>query len=138
MKCNHDLHLGDPIVDPDWIVQFETWMERRGRAGQTRNQYRSALCQMFKLAMAPAWRKKTGVTVNPFLGIQRDRGVSRQTVMTVDDVRALIAAASYHVRLAVAIGALAPKLRLANILALRWREHVEPRPALDYGGELYT
>ena len=34
--------------------------------------------------------------------------------------------ASYHVRLAVAIAALAPKLRLANVLALTWKEHVDP------------
>ena len=25
----HDLHLGDPIVDPDWIVQFESWINPR-------------------------------------------------------------------------------------------------------------
>jgi hypothetical protein len=30
------------------------------------------------------------------------------------------------VRLAVAIAALAPKLRLANVLALTWKEHVDP------------
>jgi hypothetical protein len=34
--------------------------------------------------------------------------------------------ASYHVRLAVAIAALAPKLRLASVLALTWQEHLDP------------
>ena len=32
---------------------------------------------------------------------------------------------SYHVRLAVAIAALAPKLRLASVLALTWSENID-------------
>jgi hypothetical protein len=35
------------------------------------------------------------------------------------------AAASYHVRLAVAIAALAPKLRCASLLALTWSENID-------------
>lgn len=45
--------------------------------------------------------------------------------MTPDELRAFLAVASYHVRLSVAIGALAPKLRLGNILALRWDQHLD-------------
>ena len=42
------------------------------------------------------------------------------------DLRSWLTHASYHVRLAVAIAALAPKLRLANVLALTWQEHLDP------------
>jgi integrase len=122
----HDLRLIDPIRDPDWIVQFEEWMKRRGVAGQTRDQYRSTLSQMYKLAHQPAWRKHTGVQANPFLGIYRDGSRTRDVTIAPDDLRRLLEHASYHVRLAVAIGALAPKLRLANILALRWSVHLDP------------
>lgn len=100
-------------------------MEERGRSGQTKNQYRSVVSQMFRLAASPAYRKRTGILANPFAGIVRDRTVERTTTVTVDELRRWLAHASYHVRLAVAIAALAPKLRLANILGLRWREHLD-------------
>ena len=138
----HDLRLGDPIVDPRWIVRFEEWLEvlprwrhRRGhglevvagvgRSGQTRNQYRSLLVQMFALAMRPAWRGQTGIANNPFVGIARDTPGRRTVALEREELRHLIRCASYHVRLCLAIGALAPKLRLGNILALRWAEHVD-------------
>jgi integrase len=121
----HDLLLTDPITEPDWLVQFEDWIEARGRAGQTNNQYRSTMSQLYRLALQPKWRKKTGVAINPFLGIYRDRTGRREVAITPDDLRRLLQHASYHVRLALAIGALAPKLRLGNILALRWAVHLD-------------
>jgi len=46
--------------------------------------------------------------------------------ISVEDLRGWLKNASYHIRLAVAIAALAPKLRLANVLALTWQEHIDP------------
>lgn len=122
----HNLRLADPIADPEWIEKFERWMETRRISGSTKNSYRSALCGMYKLAMRPAWRKRTNVTANPFAGIERDAGRSRSVTVTVEELQAWIVAASVHVRLALAIAALAPKLRKASILALRWDRHFDP------------
>ena len=123
----HDLRLADPIVDPSWIVRFEEWMDtrrvrttRQPLSGQTRNQYRSTMRQMYVLALRPERQKQTRIDKNPFDNVARSRPGHRLVTLTVDEMRAWVAAASYHVRLAVAIAALAPKLRLGNILALRW------------------
>jgi integrase len=121
----HDLRLIDPIADPMWILKFEDWMAARKVAGQTKNQYRSTLSQLYALALQPAYRKVTGVAVNPFIGVPRDRGGERTSTITIEQLRAWLQHASYHVRLAVAIAALAPKLRLANILALEWGTHID-------------
>jgi hypothetical protein len=121
----HDLRLGDPITDPSWIVRFEEWMDARGVAGQTKNQYRSTIRQMYQLALQPKWRVKTGVQTNPMDGIYRDRPGAREVTVTPEELRAILQHASYHLRLALAIGALAPKLRLGNILALEWGVHVD-------------
>lgn len=121
----HDLRLGDLIVDADWIVKFEDWMEVRGIAGATRNTYRSALSMMYKLANRPKWRKKTHITVNPIEGTERDPIVSRQATVEVDQLQAWILQSAPHIRIALAIGALAPKLRLASILALRWEKNFD-------------
>lgn len=121
----HDLRLLDPILEPIWIERFEAWMAARGQSGQTRNQYRSVMSQMYKLAMAPAYRTMTGVQLNPFAGVPRDRSVERTVTLTLPELRAWIQHASYHIRLAIAIAALAPKLRLRNVLDLRWGEHID-------------
>lgn len=121
----HDLRLADPIMDPRWIQRFEDWMDAKGWAGQTKNQYRSVMSQMYVLAISHLWRAQTRVLTNPFAGLARDRGVGREVTMTPEDVRAFLEVASYHVRLAVAIGALAPKLRLSNILKLQWKHHFD-------------
>jgi integrase len=121
----HDLHLADPVIDPYWVIRFEEWMAARALSGQTRNQYRSTLSQLFELAMQPAYRTRTGIMMNPFRGIRRDRPRKRVAIVSVDELRAWIAHASYHVRLAMAIAALAPTLRVGNILALQWRQHVD-------------
>lgn len=80
---------------------------------------------MFHLALLPEHRTETGVTVNPFVGIARDRPRRRTLALNRDQVRALITHAAPHLGLAIAIGALAPKLRLGNILALQWRTHLD-------------
>lgn len=136
----HDLHLGDVVADPYWVIRFERWM--RGRvvtiptkpgapaktrpiSGQTKNQYRSVMSQIFELARSPAFRQHTRITTNPFAGLKRDRRRGRTAVITAAELLAILRQASYHVRLALAIGALAPKLRLGNILALRWDKHLD-------------
>jgi hypothetical protein len=136
----HDLRLGDLITEPRWLDDFEDWMTRRGAlrtikgghrvragelAGSTRNHYRSTLSGMFRVAMLPRYRKVTGVTTNPLIGVPRDRRVRRATNVEPPELLRWIAVASYHVRLAMAIAALAPKLRVENVLALEWAKHVD-------------
>jgi integrase len=121
----HNLRLADPILEPEWIERFETWMAERKLSGSSKNTYRSAVSGMYRLAMRPAWRKRTNITSNPMIGAERDRGRSRKATITVEELRAWIAAAPTHVGLALVIGALAPKLRKASILALRWDKNFD-------------
>lgn len=121
----HDLRLADPILEPAWLERFEQWMEARGIAGGTKNTYRSALSGLFRLAMRPSWRKQTQIQINPVAGVERDRPRSRLATLTVEQLQAWIRAAAPHVRVALAIGALAPKLRQASILHLRWETHFD-------------
>jgi hypothetical protein len=51
--------------------------------------------------------------------------MERTVTVTVEELREWLAAASCHIRLAVAIAALAPKLRLASVLALTWSENID-------------
>jgi integrase len=120
----HDLRLCDPIDTPAYLLQFEAWMQTRGVAGATRNRYRTAMSRLYQVAMRPQHRAATGVTMNPFRAIERDREQRRTVTFTVEQLRAVMEAAPAHLRLAIAIAALAPKLRLGNILALRWDTHV--------------
>jgi integrase len=108
-----------------WIERFEAWMRSRGSSPQTRNHYRSVLRGLYKTALLPAYRAASGVTVNPFRDIPRETVVERTVTISLADLRGWLTQASYHVRLAVAIAALAPKLRLANVLALTWQEHLD-------------
>ena len=117
----HDLRLQDPIDDAGWILKFEEWMKRRDIAGATKNRYRSAASRLYWFAMLPERRMASGITLNPFRGIQRDREFPRDVIMTAAQIRAIMGYAPYHLRLAIVIGALAPKLRLANILQLKWK-----------------
>lgn len=121
----HDLTLRDPIDDPMWLLKFEDWMTAKDIAGQTKNQYRSTLSRMYAVGLQPAFRKRTAVMMNPFVGVPRDRGGERTITVTVEELQRWLAHASHHTRVAVAIAALAPKLRLANILALRWDTHID-------------
>jgi hypothetical protein len=79
---------------------------------------------MFNTALLPAYRAASGITINPFRDVARDSVMERTVTVTVEELRKWLAAASYQIRLAVAIAALAPKLRLARVLALTWSENV--------------
>lgn len=126
----HDLRLGDVIADPEWLERFEQWMDqRRGPSGKVisgsrKNHYRSALSLMYRVALLPTHRKRSQVRENPVEGMLRDRVPKRIKTYTAQQLRAIIAAAAWHIRIALAIGALAPKLRLRNVLDLKWGEHV--------------
>ena len=123
----HDLTLADPILDPEWILKFEDWMDQRTIGAQSRNHYRSVMSRMYRTALLPRFRKESGVATNPFAGTPRDPTDPRVVTVTVHELRRWVDHAPYHVRLAVAIGALAPKLRLSNILALSFEEHIDPQ-----------
>lgn len=118
----HDLRLLDPITEPEWIERFEAWMCTRNLSGARKNHYRSAMSSLYRTALLPAFRKKTNVAVNPFLNIERDPVRSRETTLSLDQLRALVAAAAPHLRLAIAIAAYAPELRESSILSLRWSD----------------
>lgn len=131
----HDLRLGDVVERPAWLIEFETWLHEPKRnpagkrtgtlrwSGQTRNQHRSTLSGMFTLAAKPQWRDRTGVTMNPCAGLDRDRRRRRTAVLAREDVEAILRQASYHLRLAIAIALLTPKLREADILQLQFDRH---------------
>jgi integrase len=121
----HDLRMTDVIADPYWIERFEQWLREpdgqgRTRTAQTRNHYRSCVSQMFIVASERTYARTTGVTLNPFVSIRREK--TRRRTVTIDpaDLRRVLTHASYHVRLAMAIGLLAPTLRYTSILSLRW------------------
>ncbi|WP_291989567.1 tyrosine-type recombinase/integrase [Luteitalea sp.] len=122
----HDLCLADPIDTPAHLLAFEEWMLARGVAGATRNRYRTAMSRLYQMAMLPEYRAATGVTMNPFRALERDPVRRRTVTITPEQLRAVMLASPAHLRLAIAIAALAPKLRLGNILALRWDEHISP------------
>src|SRR3954470_24877993 len=119
-----DLRLGDAIANPELLEEFEQWMDGRKLSGSRKNHYRSACSVMFKLALQPAFRKRSQVRENPFEHVQRDRVPKRIRTYTSAQLRTIIEGAAWHIRIALAIGALAPKLRLRNVLDLRWTEHV--------------
>lgn len=118
----HDLTLGDVVDDPHWLVKFEAWMTARALSPQTKNHYRSTLHDMFKVATHPQWRTRTGVLLNPFAGQWRDPTIGRRVTITREDLEAILRASSFHLRLAMAIALLAPKLRIGNILQLKWSD----------------
>ncbi len=121
----HDLVLADPILDARWIERFEDWMAARGLSGSTKNSYRSILSGMYKLALRPRYRQRTRVLSNPFTDIDRDPQTGRRVHLPPEDLRKWLEAAPPHAVLALAIGALAPKLRLAQVLALRFDRHLD-------------
>ena len=121
----HDLKLIDPILDPAWIERFEDWMASRGLSGARKNHYRSAMSGIYRTALLPAHRKISGVSMNPFLHLERDRVRSRDVVLTIEQLRAWMAAAAPHVRLAMALAVYAPELRLGAILGLTWKTNLD-------------
>ena len=136
----HNLRLIDVVHDPRWLTRWEAWLEmpkpdlRKTYGGeparpprqwskQTRNHYRSWLSQLFHLAIHPKYREVTGLVTNPVAGMWRETVEGREVALTVPELQAVIGSGSFHLRLAVAIGMLAPKLREANILELEWKKH---------------
>lgn len=119
-----DLRLGDPIAKPELLEAFEEWMDGLGISGARKNHYRSAVSMMFRVALLPANRRKSGVRENPMVGVPRDRVPRRLKTLTPGQLRAIVQHAAPHLQLALAIGALAPKLRLRNVLNLRWKHDV--------------
>ena len=131
----HDLRLLDPIRDPDWLNKFEDWIDAR-RVGtgkrprhpvspQTRNHYISIMSRLYRLAMRPRFVKKTGVTVNPFATMERAPTSGRRLAVTAEELRRWLAHTPRHAQIAIAIAALAPKLRLQNVLGLRWDQSLD-------------
>lgn len=121
----HDLALHTLTEDPSWLLEFDNWIDRRGVAGSTRNHYYSIMSRMYYVAQLPEYRKVTGITMNPFAGRPRAPKVSRKVALTPERVMAWLSAMSYHARLAVSIAALAPKLRLQNVLELDRAAHID-------------
>lgn len=119
-----DLRLGDPIATPELIEEFDQWMDARGISGSRKNAFRSAVSQMYRVALLPANRRKSGVRENPMQGVLRDARVRRLKTLTPEQLRAIVTHAAPHVQLALVIGALAPKMRLRNVLNLRWGHDV--------------
>ncbi len=136
----HDLRLADPIRDPDWLVKFDWWMDarrvgtgkgpRRPVSPQTRNHYISMMSRLYELARRPQYTKKTGISTNPFRTMERYRTAGRRGAVTAEELRAWLQHAPPHAQIAIAIAALAPKLRLRNVLDLRWDRSFDP--ALQY------
>jgi integrase len=119
-----DLRLGDVIARPELLEEFEQWMDDLGLSGARKNHYRSAVSQMYRVALLPANRRKSGVRENPMVGVPRDSVPRRLRTLTPQQLRGIIQHAAPHLQLALAIGALAPKLRLRNVLNLRWKHDV--------------
>lgn len=136
----HDLRLADPIRDRSWLQKFEQWIKQRqvyvgkNKNGeqvfrpigkQTRLHYMSIMSRLYRVANLPDYAKQTGVDdKNPFLTVARARPRGRKVTVTPAELRAWLSAAPKHTKLAIAIAALAPKLRLANVLGLRWSQNI--------------
>ena len=121
----HDLRLGDPIADPSWLQKFERWIDARGVSGSTRNTYLSTMSGFYRVARQPEYRGETGIDANPFLDIRRSPPEGRIVALESVDVLRWIRVAPPHVRIAMAIAALAPKMRLQTILGLQWATHFD-------------
>lgn len=122
----HDLRLTDVTRDEHWIERFESeFLYRFAKSPHTRKHWRQTVRQMFELAASKKFRSKTGVTSNPMSDMPHEPTAPRTATVSPEALRAILDQASYHVRLAIAIGILAPKLRKASILALRWDQHVD-------------
>lgn len=115
----HNLRMADVLRDGSWITKFDAWMDDRGIAGGTKNKYRSAMSQIYRHAMSPEWRNKTGVTRNPFAEIYRDAPVRRYTTFVNGETLVkVIDQAAPHLKLAIAIALYCPKFRHGSIVRL--------------------
>lgn len=122
----HNLKLSDPITDPRWLDRFEQWMDGRKLAGSTRNSYLSAMSGLYKLAAKARYRSRTGVERNPFTDVGRYPTRSRHVTATKDDILKWMQHGAPHFVLAIVIGALAHKLRVSQVLQLRFDRHIDP------------
>jgi integrase len=122
----HNLKLSSPIVDPRWLDRFEQWMDKRELSGSTRNSYLAAMSGMYKLAANHRYRSRTGIDRNPFTDVGRHPTRVRQVTASKDDVLTWIQHGAPHFILAVVIGALAHKLRVSQVLELRFDRHIDP------------
>lgn len=120
-----DLRLGDPIKDPELLLAFEKWMTARGLSGARKNHYRSACSMMYRVALLPERRGQSGIRENPFAGVLRDRVQRRTRLLEPAEITTWMDAAPLPVMLAVTLGALAPALRLQNVVGLR-RDQLSP------------
>lgn len=133
-----NLRLIDPILHPELLDQFDIWMATRvvrrtvtktgaapGVAGSTKNSYISAMSQLYQTALRPRFVSRTGVTRNPFADVERHPTHVRVVDATVEDLHAWIRAAAPHLQLAMIIGGLAHKLRVEQILKLRFDQHLD-------------
>ncbi len=118
----HDLRLEDPIRRPELLDDFDDWIRRRGVGPQMRKHYLSVLSRLYRLALVPKYRRVACVQVNPIVGIPREAIPERTAVLSRQQLHAVLRAAPLHIKIAVAIGALAPGLRLQNVLGLEWRQ----------------
>jgi integrase len=137
----HDLTLLQVANDPMWVERFEQWMDARRVTipvrvarnapvvmrkttrkigASAKNHYRSAMSGLYKVALLAKHKAMTNVSANPWDDVPRDSTKRRSTMVTTAQLRMWMQKSAYHVKLAIAIAALAPKLRLANILGLRW------------------
>lgn len=116
-----DLTLAAVVRDDNWILKFEEWIEQRGVSGSTRNKYRSAMSNMFALAMEPRFRRETGIVRNPFAEVRRDPQVKRYTTFDGDaNLVAVRQASPAHLQLAIDIALYGLKFRRGSILDLEW------------------
>lgn len=122
----HHLKLSDPIIDPRWLDKFEQWMDARGLAASTRNSYLSAMSGLYKLAANARYRSRTGIDRNPFTDVGRHPPRRRLVTATPEDIHRWIQHGSPHFVLAMTIGALAWKLRVGQVLKLRFDTHIDP------------
>jgi integrase len=118
----YDLRLDDPILDPTWLGKWEEWVRARGVAKHTRNHYLTTLSRLYWFALLAEHRSVSLVAFNPFAGRPRLKGRRRTAIVEPDQIERWMQHASYHVRLAMSIAALAHKLRLQNILQLTWSQ----------------
>lgn len=129
-----DLTLADPIADPSLMRAFDEWMDAEGIEGSTRNHYNTTMSRMYWLALQAEYRREAGEPAyNPFAQRPRSKGKRRRVALSVDQIQAWIAQASYHVRIAMSVAALAPELRLVNVLQLTWKESHESHVDLANG-----
>lgn len=122
----HHLRLLDPITDPRWLDRFEQWMDARELSGSTRNSYLSAMSGLYRLAAKARYRPRTGVERNPFDDIGRHPTRVRHVTATKDDILRWMQHGAPHFVLAIVVGALAHKLRVSQVLQLRFDRHIDP------------